>query len=1145
MSRICRTYIAVISRFWYFRGISGTYVRVAPGNIPVMCRSAHHFRGCLQGIAYLAVMIRMLVAGLLCLLMGSGAAAQEKDKKKWDVNNPGGPHTGVSFTISEGTWMNLDISPDGKTIVFDLLGDIYTLPVTGGTALPLRTGLAMEVQPRFSPDGKKILFTSDAGGGDNIWVMDPDGSNARQITKETFRLLNNAAWMPDGQYIVARKHFTSGRSLGAGEIWMYHISGGKGLQLTARKNDQQDVNEPVVSPEGRYVYFSEDMYPGGYFQYNKDPNEGIFSIRRFDREKGIVEEVTGGAGGAVRPQLSNDGKKLAFVKRVRTRSVLYLKDLETGEEWPVYDSLSKDQQEAWTVFGSYTGFDWMPGDKEIIIWAAGQLRRVDLGKPNVATVIPFSARVNQKIATAVRMQQDINPDSFTVNVIRHATTSPDGKWLVFSALGQLYKKALPGGAPQRITSGTDFEFEPSFSTDGKHLVYTTWNDTTSGAICLVDFDGKRRPVKLTAGKGIYRQPRFSPDGKQIVFRMENGNDVLGPSWTARPGIYLMPARGGNPRFVISQGDHPKFSRNGARIYYQTGGGMNRSFASCKTDGTEERTHLKSTYGSQFTLSPDENWVAYVDLHNVYIAAFPLTGRTIDLGSGTEDYPVKKVSRDAGINLHWSGDSKKLHYTLGNQYYSIPLEDRFEFIAGRPDSLFKLPEQGVAVGLTAASDKPARSVVFTNARVITMNGDEVLEGATVVIEGNRISAVGKAEGTAVPPDAMIIDAAGKTIVPGFIDAHAHAGHFRSGITPQKHWPYYANLAYGVTTMHDPSANSETVFAQSELVKAGRMTGPRVFSTGTILYGADGDYKAVINELEDARSALRRTRAFGAFSVKSYNQPRRDQRQQVIAAARELNMEVVPEGGSFFFHNLSMILDGHTTIEHNMPVATLHDDVVQLWKRAGTAYTPTLIVSYGAVSGEYYWYQHSNVWEKERLLRFTPRSIIDSRSRHRTMIPEEEYLNGHIAVSRNLKKLQDAGVTVNMGAHGQIQGIGAHWEIWMMQQGGMSNHEALRTATINPARSLGFDKWIGSIEPGKLADLLVLDANPLDNIRNTETIRYTMVNGRLYDAETMNEIGNKATPRGRFYWEISRNADSFSWPADVHTEGHGAHCVCGHE
>ena len=1074
--------------------------------------------------------LRQLISILFISTLPSLCNAQEggKDKKKWDVNNPGGPGKDVSFTVNEGTWLNLDVSPDGKEILFDLLGDIYSLPISGGAATVLRKGMAMEVQPRFSPDGRKILFTSDAGGGDNIWIMDRNGANARQLTKENFRLLNNGTWTPDGKYIIARKHFTSGRSLGAGELWMYHVNGGSGLQLTARKNDQQDLNEPCVSPDSRYVYYSEDLYPGGFFQYNKDPNNQIFAIKRFDREKGTSEIVTGGPGGAVRPQLSHDGKLLAFVKRVRTKTVLFLRNIETGEEWPIYDQLSKDQQEAWTIFGIYTGYAWMPDDKNIVIWSGGKIMKVNVNGVNDAKEIPFTCEVKQHITDAVRFKQNLDEHEFNANVIRSATTSPDGKWLVFNAIGHIYKKALPNGQPERITKDNVLEFEPQFSPDGKTLVYVTWNDSASGSITKVNFPSGK-PSALTAKKGLYRTPCFSRDGKALVYYKEGSNNIMGNTFTVKPGIYIMPANGGTEEFVTDKGDNPTFSSDGKRIYYQAGEWPDKQFNNCKTDGDDERTLFKSTYAGQFTVSPDNEWVAYVHLHQVYIAPFPHTGKPINLSGDSTDFPVKRVSRDAGINLHWSTNGKQLHYTLGSEYYSINLEDRFDFVAGKPDSLFVLPEHGISIGLKVKTDIPEGKIAFTHARIITMKGEEVIENGTIVIDGNKIAAVGKSGEVAIPAGAKEIDCSGNTIMPGLIDAHAHGSHFRYGLTPEKHWPYFANLAYGVTTMHDPSANSEMVFAQSELVKAGMMTGPRVFSTGAILYGADGDFKAVINSYEDAKSALRRTRAFGAFSVKSYNQPRREQRQMVIEAARELGMEVVPEGGSFYFHNLSMILDGHTTIEHNIPVATLYDDVVQLWKRSQTANTPTLIVSYGALSGEYYWYQHTNVWEKKRLLTFTPRSVIDTRSRHRVMAPEEEYENGYMQVSRSLKKLTDAGVCVNMGAHGQIQGIGAHWEMWMLAQGGMTPHQVLKAATMNPATSLGLDNWIGSLQVGKLADLIILDKNPLENIYNTESVHYTMVNGRLYDCETMNEIGNYNKPRTKFYWERGRNADSFPWYA----------------
>lgn len=1046
--------------------------------------------------------------------------AQEKDKK-WDISNPEGDwdFKEVVLNTDEGTWMNVDVSPDGSKIAFDLLGDIYIMNAIGGKATSLRSGLPFEIQPRFSPDGKTISFTSDAGGGDNIWTMNVDGTDAKQITKENFRLLNNAVWTPDGNYLVARKHFSSTRSLGAGEMWMYHLSGGSGIQLTTRKNDQQDVNEPNISKDGRYLYYSEDVYPGGFFQYNKDPNSQIYVINRYDFETGKTERITGGPGGAARPQVSNDGKKLAFIKRVRTKTVLYIHDLETGEEWPIYDKLNKDQQEAWAIFGVYSNFSWTPNDESIVLWSKGKINKVNINTLQV-TNIPFEVSAKIKIAKAVEFDTPVAPDSFNAKVIRQAKTSPDGKSIVFNALGYLYTMQLPNGKPKRLTQGTDFEFEPSFSNDGSKIVYVTWNDTNLGSVHSISSKGGTS-TKLTLNKGIYRSPSYSNDGSKIVYRKEGGNGDQGRTFSKNTGLYIMKSDGSNHKFLIQQGDYPIFAKDNQRIMYQTGGtfggAITKELKSVDLNGNDERSLVKSSHGNRILPSPDGNWIAFIHLFKVYMAPMPKAGAAIDFTDKTSFVPVTQLTEDAGINLHWSNDSKTIHWSLGNEYFSANASTETKLIT----------QPTAKINLEIKTDKPSGKIAFKNANIITMEGDKVIQNGTIVINQNKIEAIGNSADITIPNDAKVYDVSGKTIMPGIVDAHAHIGGFRAGLTTQKHWQFYANLAFGVTTSHDPSANTQAVFALSELQKSGQLVGPRLYSTGHILYGADGDFKAVINNLDDARSSIRRTKAFGALSVKSYNQPRREQRQQVLQAAREEGIFVVPEGGSTFYTNMSMIMDGHTGVEHNIPVAPVYKDVTTLWGNSKTGYTPTLVVNYAGMSGEYYWYQNTNVWENEKLLKYFPRGIIDSRSRHRTMVPQEEYDNGYILTSKTAKALTDVGVKVNLGAHGQLQGLAAHWELWMLHQGGMTNLEAIRAATLNGAQYIGAGNDIGSLEVGKLADLIVLDKNPLENIRNTESVIYTMVNGRLYDTETMNEIGNHTNERTKFYWENNKYNAAFPW------------------
>jgi imidazolonepropionase-like amidohydrolase len=444
-----------------------------------------------------------------------------------------------------------------------------------------------------------------------------------------------------------------------------------------------------------------------------------------------------------------------------------------------------------------------------------------------------------------------------------------------------------------------------------------------------------------------------------------------------------------------------------------------------------------------------------------------------------------------------------------------LKDSPPFVEGAAEKPPAPVSKGTNVSFEAEADIPGGVVAFVGGRIITMRGDEVIEDGTLIVEKNRITAIGSREEITVPRGAYIVDTSEETVMPGLIDVHWHGSQGTNEIIPQRNWRNFATLAFGVTTLHDPSNDTSEIFAAGELARAGLITAPRIFSTGTILYGAKSPVKAVIKSLDDARFHLRRMKAVGAFTVKSYNQPRRDQRQMVMTAGRELGIMIILEGGSLFQHNMNMIVDGHTGIEHSIPIANIYKDVIQFWSPSGTGYTPTMGIGYGGLSGEYYWYQHTKVWENERLLGFVPRDVIDARSRRRLMVPEEEF--NHVNVARTCKQLVDAGGHVQIGAHGQREGLASHWEMWMLAQGGMTPFQVLRAATLDGAYYVGLDGDIGSLEPGKLADLIVLEKNPLEDIRNSKHVKYVMVNGRLYDARTMDQIGNHAKKRGKFFWE----------------------------
>jgi len=426
-------------------------------------------------------------------------------------------------------------------------------------------------------------------------------------------------------------------------------------------------------------------------------------------------------------------------------------------------------------------------------------------------------------------------------------------------------------------------------------------------------------------------------------------------------------------------------------------------------------------------------------------------------------------------------------------------------------------------ITAQRDIPTGNAVLRGARVITMKGNEVIENADIVVVNNRIRAVGRRGSVTVPNGARVIDVAGKTIVPGFVDTHGHL-RLSQNVHREPVWSYVANLAYGVTTTRDPQTGSTDVLSYEDQVTAGRILGPRIYSTGPGVFSSEN-----IRDLDHARKILKRySDYYDTKTLKQYVAGNREQRQWVIQAANELKLMPTTEGSLDIRMNVTELIDGYSGHEHTIPTFPLQSDLIRMIAESKTVYTPTILVAYGGPWAENYWYESLDLLNDEKLKRVTPWSDLEAKILRRggstgavtTGAGAGWFHNSQYImkpVGESIRDLIAAGGQAGVGSHGQLQGFGYHWELWSIAMGGMSNHDALRIATSMGAAAIGLDQDIGTIEQGKMADLVVLDRNPLDNIRNTAAIRYVMKNGRLYNGNTLDEIWPRVKKAGPFYWQ----------------------------
>ncbi len=960
----------------------------------------------------------------------------------------------IEFDTKQVTQPDVALTPDGKTLIFTMLGHLFRLPVAGGTAEQLTFGPYYDSDPAISPDSTRVAFVSDRDGSEgNIFILDLGTKQVSPLTKEA--RAGRPVWSPDGQAIIY-KHFEphnpgSTRSV----ICRMPLAGGEAETISSPLRFFGSV---FYLPDGRLAWsFSEpDSKTSRWSTHVEAVNQqGMAStLATFEGSADRIVPSPLGDGfyfrrrGASRMGLQPDEIAFLSIPDGAERSIIPA-NVTTGTTRPLFAAAADNK----CLYFGQSGRLW-----KVLLPAGARLP------------VPMQAHVKLEIESITPPPTAIlSRSSAAPRWIMTPRLTPDGKTLIFGAAGFLWRQPLEGGKTERISTGDVYEDGPSISPDGGRLAFLRLQGTLSSLVVL---DFKTKQTRSIASGGYYSEPGWSSDGDKLVFAEfgSAGNNIVSISLADGKKERLaqvVPARMGlwSPR--------PHLSVDGRWLYYtaDTSGKGELYRLPLKEKGKAEMiTHL-SRHVSDGQVSPDGKWLAFRRNKEVWIAPFgspPVT-----------DDQARQLSTEGGDSFVFTSDGSALIYSAGNNVWrqSVTGGERKE-----------IP---VRLDLPRPMPKP---LLLRGVCVLDYESGGFSSPTTVLIEQGRISWIGSESGYNFPSDAEVIDCTGRYAIPGLFDFHVHAGGANQA----------SLIVYGVTSARDVGGSITGFNALKDRSESTADPVPRYFFSGEIFEGKNptwGDGFLQIYDEPGAREYVRRFKEWGADFIKIYPALPWPLQHAVVDEAHRLGLPVAAH--AFTVEGITKSVTwGCFSLEHGESEQEF-DDILQMLSLSGTHWVPTLAVM-GADA--LLLREEPEILSEPKFRAFTPEGNIQEALFGSYMKSVDDItLRGSVmSLLARVGEAHRRGVKLNAGTDPPnpecFFGPSLHWELARFVQAGLTPLEALRMATEEAAAAVGA-RDLGTLAPGQMADVVILNANPLEDIHNSEAIWRVIKGGRLFDPDKL--------------------------------------------